>query len=84
MRPPKGIDPKDLIKRLREEHNISVAGTLGPMRGQGIRIGHMGTQADRENLEAMLTALAGYAAKAGVKGTKDAVDRAVQMAAKVG
>lgn len=83
VRPPKGIEPKALIERLRDEHNISVAGTLGPMRGQGIRIGHMGTQADRDNLEAMLSALEGYSRKAGVKGTKDAVDRAVQMAAKV-
>jgi hypothetical protein len=31
----------------------------------------------------MLTALAGYARKAGVKHTEDAVDRAMQIAAKV-
>jgi aspartate aminotransferase-like enzyme len=82
-RPPKGIDAMDLIKRLKEDHAISIAGTLGPMRGQGIRIGHLGTQASPEFLEPMLTALAGYARKSGVKHTEEAVDRAMQIAAKV-
>ena len=83
-RPPKGLDATDLIKRLKADHAISIAGTLGPMRGQGIRIGHLGTQAAPDHVEAMLTALAGYARKAGVKGTEDAVDRAMHIAAKVG
>lgn len=83
-RPPKGIDAPDLIARLKKEHGIFIAGTLGPMRGQGIRIGHLGTQADRENVEAMLTALAVYSRKAGVPHVEDAVDHAVQIAAKVG
>ena len=54
------------------------------MRGQGIRIGHLATQADRENVEAMLTALAGHSRSVGVKNVEAAVDRAVQIAAKVG
>ena len=83
-RPPKGLDAHDLIARLKKEHNIFIAGTLGPMRGQGIRIGHLATQADRENVEAMLTALAGYSRSVGVKNVEAAVDRAVQIAAKVG
>lgn len=83
-KPPKGLDAHELIARLKRDHNIFIAGTLGPMRGQGIRIGHLGLQASRENLEAILTALAGYARSVGVKHTEDAVDRAVQIAAKVG
>jgi len=82
VRPPKGIDAMDLIKRLKTDHAISIAGTLGPMRGQGIRIGHLGTQASPEFVEPLLTALAGYARKAGVKHTEDAVDRAMQIASK--
>ncbi len=82
-RPPKGIDAMDLVKRLKADHAISIAGTLGPMRGQGIRIGHLGTQASPEHLEVLLTALAGYARKAGGKRTEDAVDRAMQIAVKV-
>jgi aspartate aminotransferase-like enzyme len=83
VRPPKGIDAPDLMKRLKADHAISVAGTLGPMRGQGIRIGHLGTQASPVYVEIMLRALAGYAKKAGVTHTEDAVDRALQIAAKV-
>ncbi len=83
-KPPKGIAAPDLVARLKSEHGIFVAGTLGPMRGQGIRIGHLGTQAARSYLELALTALAGYSKAAGVKDTQDAVDRAVQIAAKAG
>jgi len=82
VRPPKGLEAMDLIKRLRTDDAISIAGTLGPMRGQGIRIGHLGTQASPEFVEPMLTALAGYARKAGVQHTEDAVDRAMQIASK--
>jgi len=83
-KPPKGVDAPDLIARLKKDHNIFIAGTLGPMRGQGIRIGHLGTQAAKSYLETMLTALAGYSKKAGVTGAEAAVDRAVQLAAKAG
>lgn len=82
-RPPKGIEARDLVARLEADHGIFVAGTLGPMRGQGIRIGHMATQATRDHLEATLRALAGYAKKVGVKHTQDAIDRALQIAAKI-
>jgi alanine-glyoxylate transaminase/serine-glyoxylate transaminase/serine-pyruvate transaminase len=83
-RPPKGIDAPDLIARLKKEHGIFIAGTLGPMRGQGIRIGHLGTQASKAYVEPMLSALAGYSKRAGVKHVEDAVDRALQLAAKAG
>jgi len=82
-RPPEGIDPHELVARLKADHNIFVAGTLGPMRGQGIRIGHMATQATRDHLQATLRALAGYSKRAGVKHTEEAVDQALQIAAKI-
>src|SRR2546428_2582774 len=81
-KPPKGIAAPDLVARLKSEHGIFVAGTLGPMRGQGIRIGHLGTQAARSYVELALTALAGYLKAAGVKVTQRAVGRDVQNRAK--
>lgn len=83
-KPPARLAAPDLIARLKADHNMIVAGTLGPLRGHGIRIGHLGTQATVEYLEAALTALAGYAKRAGVPGTSDAVDRALQIASKLG
>ena len=83
-KPPKGLLAPDLIARLKKENNLFIAGTLGPMRGQGIRIGHLGTQASRPYLELALNALAGHAKAAGVKGTEAAVDHAVQLASKAG
>lgn len=82
-KPPKGLTPKDVQARLRKGHDIWIAQTLGPMHGQGIRIGCLGTQATADHLGAVLTALAAYSKAAGVKGTEAAVDRAMQIAAKV-
>ena len=55
--PPEGVDPARLVKRLREEHNITISGGLGPLRGKTIRIGTMGTQADPEIMDWLLKAI---------------------------
>ncbi|MFA4043883.1 MAG: hypothetical protein HZRFUVUK_000662 [Candidatus Fervidibacterota bacterium] len=39
---PEGIDGHVLIKRLREQYNVIVAGGMDHMRGKMIRIGHVG------------------------------------------
>ena len=57
MRPPTGADPNDLVRALRERHNIMISGGLGPLRGQTIRIGTMGTQAEPEVVERLLAAM---------------------------
>jgi alanine-glyoxylate transaminase/serine-glyoxylate transaminase/serine-pyruvate transaminase len=56
-RPPPGVDPNAIVKRLRIEHNIYVSGGLGPLRGKTIRIGTMGTQADSRPMDRLLGAL---------------------------
>ncbi|HEY5606602.1 MAG TPA: alanine--glyoxylate aminotransferase family protein [Thermoplasmata archaeon] len=55
--PPPGVDANPLVKRLRLEHNIYISGGLGPLRGKTIRIGTMGTQAEPEVIDRLLTAL---------------------------
>ncbi len=57
MRPPEGIDPAALVKGLKERHNIYISGGLGPLRGKTIRIGTMGTQAEPEVVDRLLSAL---------------------------
>jgi len=39
---PEGLDGKLLVSRLRQEHNVVVAGGQGPLEGKIFRIGHLG------------------------------------------
>ncbi|MCI4371505.1 MAG: alanine--glyoxylate aminotransferase family protein [Thermoplasmata archaeon] len=55
--PPAGVDANQLVRRLREEHNIYISGGLGPLRGKTIRIGTMGTQADPEAIDWLVKAI---------------------------
>ncbi len=57
MRPPAGVDPSALARALKEQHNITISGGLGPLRGKTIRIGTMGTQAEPEVVERLLAAM---------------------------
>jgi len=54
--PPPGLDPGKFVERLRDEHNVHIAGGLGPLRGKTIRIGSMGTQAEPAVIDAFLSA----------------------------
>lgn len=56
-RPPDGVDPSSLVKRLLERHNIYISGGLGPLRGKTIRLGTMGTQAEPEVIDRLLAAM---------------------------
>ncbi len=57
MQPPAGVDPSVLARALKEQHNITISGGLGPLRGKTIRIGTMGTQAEPEVVERALAAM---------------------------
>ncbi len=57
VRPPPGVDANGIVRRLREEHQIYISGGLGPLRGQTIRIGTMGTQAEPEIVDRLLRAV---------------------------
>ncbi len=57
MRPPAGVEANALVKGLKAKHNISISGGLGPLRGQTIRVGTMGTQAEPEIVDRLLSAV---------------------------
>lgn len=57
VRPPPGMDPNAIVRRLRDEFQIYISGGLGPLRGQTIRIGTMGTQAEPEVVDRLLRAM---------------------------
>ncbi len=57
MRPPAGVDANGLVRGLKEKHNIFISGGLGPLRGQTIRVGTMGTQAEPEVVDRLLSAV---------------------------
>lgn len=40
--PPEGVDATQVIARMKSDFGIDVGGGLGKMRGQALRIGHMG------------------------------------------
>jgi alanine-glyoxylate transaminase/serine-glyoxylate transaminase/serine-pyruvate transaminase len=52
-----------LRKTLMDDHDIMIADGLGPLTGQIIRIGHMGTAATQETISAVVDALSASLAK---------------------
>lgn len=54
---PAGVDPKAVSGRLLAEYNIEIAGGLGELAGKVWRIGLMGFNSRRENVELLLSAL---------------------------
>jgi len=54
---PEGIDWKEATVFCMKNHNIEIAGGLGPTAGKVWRIGVMGTNATKENVERVLKAL---------------------------
>ncbi|MDQ7844344.1 MAG: alanine--glyoxylate aminotransferase family protein [Armatimonadota bacterium] len=58
VRVPETVDARTLLRRLREEHGVVLAGGQGRLEGRIIRIGHMGA-VDARDLQRGLEALAG-------------------------
>lgn len=54
--PPEGTDPDDLVARLEERYGIAVNSGQGRLKGQILRVGHMGW-VERVDLEALCAAL---------------------------
>jgi len=42
VRAPEGIDADDVVKALRDRHNITIAGGQGDLKGKIFRLGHIG------------------------------------------
>ena len=53
---PEGMTADDILKRMREDHHIMLAGSFGDLAGKVIRIGHMGASA---NVGDMLEVMSG-------------------------
>ena len=64
---PGGVTAADILKTMREEHNIMLAGSFDVMAGEVIRIGHMGYNCTEENMKEVLAALDAVLRKLGVE-----------------
>lgn len=64
---PGGVTAADILKAMREEHNIMLAGSFDVLAGEVIRIGHMGYNCTEENMKETLAALDAVLRKLGVE-----------------
>src|SRR6266705_68948 len=68
---PEGVDELAVRQRLLEEYNIEIGGGFGPLKGRLLRIGLMGYNSCRKNVDTVLAALehvlprCGFTPKAG-------------------
>lgn len=63
---PEGTTAKEILDTMRKEHNIMLAGSFDTLAGQVIRIGHMGSNANVEDMLETLGALDDTLKKLGV------------------
>lgn len=54
---PEETTAQDILRVMRKEHNIMLAGSFDTLAGQVIRIGHMGSNANRKDMEETMAAL---------------------------
>lgn len=54
---PEGLKAQDILDRMEQEHGIMLAGSFGCLEGKVIRIGHMGANANEEDIKETLEAL---------------------------
>jgi alanine-glyoxylate transaminase/serine-glyoxylate transaminase/serine-pyruvate transaminase len=57
VRIPEGVDGKAVARQLLDEHNIEVGGGLGELAGQVWRVGLMGFNSRKDNVDRLLAAL---------------------------
>lgn len=63
---PGGVTATEILRIMRKDYNIMLAGSFDVMAGEVIRIGHMGYNCTEENLAETLCALDGTLRKLGV------------------
>lgn len=63
---PEGISDEEILKEMMEEHHILISGSIGKLKGKVIRIGHMGNNANVEDVAATLKALTEVLGKRGI------------------
>lgn len=57
VRPPSEVDAETLQRRLQEDYGILVAGGIGELKGEVLRIGHMGPSANFEDFVSVVEAV---------------------------
>lgn len=70
---PKGINDKELLKHMRDEFSVFIAGSFGYLQGMVIRIGHMGENAKKDKVIYTLLALQNSLKVLGFECKKDMV-----------
>lgn len=68
---PEGIDDLAVRRRLLQEHNIEIAGGLGPLRGKVFRIGLMGEGSTARNVRTFLAAFEAALRAEGFRGGQE-------------
>ena len=64
---PEGITDKEILEGMIQDYNIMISGCFDVLAGKVIRIGHMGENANAEDVAATLAALQGTLEKHGIK-----------------
>ena len=64
---PEGTTAQEILETMRSEHGILLAGSLGSLAGKVIRIGHMGSNANEEDMAETMEALWKTLQKLGVE-----------------
>lgn len=64
---PEGITDKEILEGMMQDYNIMISGCFDVLAGKVIRIGHMGENANAEDVAATLAALQGTLEKHGIK-----------------
>ena len=54
---PKGVDEETVHNALLDEYNIEIGGGFGPLKGRLLRVGLMGYNSSRQNVDTVLAAL---------------------------
>ena len=57
IRVPEGMKDTDIIRHMKETYGILISGSFDVLAGKVIRLGHMGNNARKDEVAAMLEAL---------------------------
>lgn len=63
---PEGLTDRDIMEDMLQEHQILISGSIGELKGKVIRIGHMGNNANVEDVAMTLDALTAVLKKRGI------------------
>ncbi|BCJ93275.1 hypothetical protein acsn021_08440 [Anaerocolumna cellulosilytica] len=63
---PEGIKAETVVNRMKDKYHILIAGSIGSMSGKVIRIGHMGENANYEDVAKTLKALTAVLLEQGI------------------